>query len=158
MNTSKQLLLSAGTGFATLVCLLPLAALAADLEFLNPEGLFAPSTYTQVVVTEGETTVYISGQTARDEKGNIVGAGDVRRQAEKVLANLRIAIEAAGGSMKDIVKITTYVVNLQPADRAWIGELVKRSFPRLPAHTLVGVSALAAPELLIEIEAVAVMD
>ena len=133
-------------------------AAAADVEFLNPDGLFKPSTFTQVVAVEGETTVYISGQTARDQQANVVGVGDVRKQAEKVFDNLRVAVEAAGGTMKDVVKITTFVVNLKPDDRAWIGELVKKSFPRPPAHTLVGISALAAPELLIEIEAVAVLD
>lgn len=139
-----------------LACHMPLVA-AADAQFLNPDGLFKPSTFTQVVVLEGATTVYISGQTARDEKANVVGVGDVRRQAEKVFENLRVAVEAVGGSMKDIVKITTFVVDLKPDDRVWIGDLVKKSFPRPPAHTLVGISALAAPELLIEIEAIAVL-
>jgi enamine deaminase RidA (YjgF/YER057c/UK114 family) len=140
-----------------LACYVPLLA-AADARFLNPDGLFRPSTFTQLVVTEGETTVYISGQTARDDKANIVGVGDVRRQAEKVFENLRVAVEAAGGSMKDIVKITTFVVDLKPDDRVWIGDLVRKNFPSPPAHTLVGISALAAPELLIEIEAIAVLD
>ncbi len=140
------------------VCLLTAPAVAADLKFLNPDGLFKPSTFTQVVVAGGQTTVYISGQTARDDKGGIVGIGDLRRQTEKVFENLRTAVHAAGGSMQDVVKITTFVVNLKPDDRVWIGELVKKSFPRPPAHTLVGISALAAPELLIEIEAVAVLD
>jgi len=149
---------TASSIIAGLVFFLPALALSADLEFLNPDGLFKPSTFTQVVVAEGETIVHISGQTARDEKANVVGVGDVRRQAAKVFDNLRVAVEAAGGSMKDIVKITTFVVDLKPDDRVWIGELVRKSFPRPPAHTLVGISALAAPELLIEIEAIAVLD
>jgi enamine deaminase RidA (YjgF/YER057c/UK114 family) len=111
-----------------------------------------------VVVTEGETIVYISGQTARNDKADIVGVGDVHKQAEKVFDNLRVAVEAAGGSMKDVVKITTFVVDLKPGDRVWIGEMVKKNFPKPPAHTLVGISALAAPELLIEIEAIAILD
>jgi enamine deaminase RidA (YjgF/YER057c/UK114 family) len=60
--------------------------------------------------------------------------------------------------MEDIAKITTYIVGLKPDDRLWIGEMVKKHFPKPPAHTLVGISALAAPELLIEIEAVAILD
>jgi enamine deaminase RidA (YjgF/YER057c/UK114 family) len=67
-------------------------------------------------------------------------------------------VQSAGGSMADIVKITTFVVNLRPNDRTWIGEMVKKNFPKPPAHTLVGIDALAAPELLIEIEAIAVLD
>jgi len=141
------------------VFLVPAAAIGnSDIQFLNPEGIFKPSTFSQIAITSGDTVVYISGQTARDEKSNIVAVGDVKKQAEKVFENLRVAVEAAGGSMGDIAKITTYVVGLKPEDRVWIGEMVKKNFPKPPAHTLVGISALATPELLIEIEAVAVLD
>ena len=128
------------------------------LELQNPDGLFKPATFSQVAIAEGDRMVFISGQTARDETSAIVAVGDVRKQAEKVFDNLRKAIEAAGGSMGDIAKITTFVVGLKPDDRVWIGEMVKRNFPKPPAHTLVGISALAAPELLVEIEAIAVLD
>jgi enamine deaminase RidA (YjgF/YER057c/UK114 family) len=131
---------------------------AGELTHLNPDGLFKPSTFTQIVIAEGDRTVYVSGQTARDDKGNIVASGDVKKQADKVFENLRAAVAAAGGSMGNVAKITTFVVNLKPEDRVWIGEMVKKHFPRPPAHTLVGISALAAPELLIEIEAIAVLD
>ena len=142
-----------------LAALVPFPAAAdAGIRFLNPEGLFKPSTFSQIAVTEGDKIVYISGQTARDPTSKIVAVGDVKGQAEKVFANLRTAIESVGGSMADIAKITTFVVNLQPDDRVWIGEMVKKHFPKPPAHTLVGISALAAPELLIEIEAIAVLD
>lgn len=134
------------------------AAADAGIRFLNPEGLFKPSTFSQIAVTKGDKVVFISGQTARDPTSKIVAVGDVKGQAEKVFANLRTAIESVGGSMGHIAKITTFVVNLQPDDRVWIGEMVKKHFPRPPAHTLVGISALAAPELLIEIEAIAVLD
>ena len=135
----------------------PVAA-DADIRFLNPDGLFKPGTFSQIAITKGDKVVYISGQTARDPTSKIVSVGVVKGQAEKVFANLRTAIESVGGSMADIAKITTFVVNLQPDDRVWIGEMVKKHFPKPPAHTLVGISALAAPELLIEIEAIAVLD
>ena len=141
----------------TAFALLPAAA-DTDIRFVNPEGLFKPSTFSQIAITSGDTVVYISGQTARDPTSQIVAVGDVKKQAEKVFENLRVAVEAAGGSMADIAKITTFVVGLKPDDRLWIGEMVKKNFPKPPAHTLVGISALAAPELLIEIEAVAVLD
>jgi enamine deaminase RidA (YjgF/YER057c/UK114 family) len=137
---------------------LPALGFGAELQFSNPEGLFKPSTFTQVVTAKGGTTIYISGQTARKATSEIVGTGDVRKQAEQVFHNLRVAVQSAGGSMADVVKITTFVVNLQPDDRAWIGEMVKQHFPKPPAHTLVGIDALAVPELLIEVEAVAVVD
>ncbi len=142
-----------------LAFLVPGLSLAnSDIQFLNPNGIFKPSTFSQIAITSGDTVVYISGQTARDEKSNVVAIGDVKKQAEKVFENLRVAVEAAGGTMGDIAKITTYVVGLKPDDRIWIGEMVKKNFPKPPAHTLVGISALAAPELLIEIEAIAVLD
>ncbi len=133
-------------------------AIASEVKFLNPDGLFKPSTFSQIAITRGGRIVHISGQTARNADAGIVAVGDVRKQADKVFENLRVAVEAAGGSMADIAKITTYVVNLKPDDRAWIGELVKKHFPQPPAHTLVGISALAVPELLIEIEATAILD
>ena len=134
-------------------------ALADDgLRFSNPDGLFKPTTFSQIAIGEGDQIVFISGQTARDANAQIVGVGDVRKQTQKALDNLRIAVEAAGGSISDIAKITTYIVNLQPDDRIWIGQLVKAHFPKPPAHTLIGISALAAPELLVEIEAMAVLD
>ena len=105
-----------------------------------------------------QAATHISGQTARDPTSKIVAIGDVKGQAEKVFANLRTAIESVGGSMGDIARITTFVVGLKPDDRVWIGEMVKKHFATPPAHTLVGISALAAPELLIEIEAIAVLD
>lgn len=128
------------------------------LELNNPDGIFKPATFSQVAIAQGDRIVFISGQTARDEKSNIVAVGDVRKQTERVFENLRVAIESAGGSMADIAKITTFVVGLKPDDRVWIGEMVKKHFPKPPAHTLVGISALAAPELLVEIEAMAVLD
>ena len=146
---------------ATLVAFLGLPfSVRADvwLDFVNPGGLFKPSTFTQMVIAKGGRVVFISGQTARDTDGVVVGVGDPRRQTEKALENIRIAVETAGGSWVNVAKITTYVVDLKPDDRVWIGELVKKHFPRPPAHTLIGISALAAPELLVEIEAIAVLD
>ena len=128
------------------------------IRFVNPDGLFKPSTFTQIAIARGERIVFISGQTARDENAKVVAVGDVQKQTEKAIDNLRIAVESVGGSMADIAKITTYIVNLQPEDRLWIGKLVKEKFSRPPAHTLIGISALAAPELLVEIEAIAVLN
>jgi enamine deaminase RidA (YjgF/YER057c/UK114 family) len=144
---------------ASLIAMSTFPAASDDgVRFLNPEGLFKPSTFSQVAIAEGDVMVFISGQTARDETSKIVAIGDVQRQTDKALENLRIAIEAIGGSIGDIAKITTYIVNLQPEDRFWIGKMVKKHFPKPPAHTLIGISALAAPELLVEIEAIAVLD
>ena len=125
---------------------------------VRPDGLFNNPAYTQVMKTTGTTTVYVSGQVALDATGATVGAGDLAAQTEQVMANLKIAVEAAGATLADVVKVTTYVVGYQPEHRAVITAARASYFPDgFPASTLIGVQALAAPEWLIEVEAVAVI-
>jgi enamine deaminase RidA (YjgF/YER057c/UK114 family) len=127
--------------------------------FLQPEGLAPSRGYSHVVCARG-TTVYIAGQVAFDAQGQVVGAGDLRAQTEQVFRNLRVALGAAGATLQQLVKTTIFVVGYKPADREVIAEVrakVYGSHPP-PASTLVGVQALVRPELLIEVEAVAVID
>jgi enamine deaminase RidA (YjgF/YER057c/UK114 family) len=102
--------------------------------------------------------IYTAGQVPIDEQGNLVGAGDLAAQAEQVMRNVGLALAAAGASYADVVKITTYVVNYKPEHRAIIGKVRAAFFANgtPPASTLVGVAALAMPEWLVEIEAVAI--
>lgn len=147
-----------------LYLLLAYAASAAASEpairFLNPPGLFQPTTFSQIATVEDGTLVLISGQTARDAAGKLVGKGDLRTQTEQVFENLRIALEAVGAGFDDVAKLTTYVVDLQPNDRTMIAEVIGKHFPpgQRPAHTLVGISALAVEDLLIEVEAIVVVE
>lgn len=130
----------------------------AKLEQPHPTGLFQNPAYSQVVVASGARTIYISGQVALDEKGAIVGAGDLSAQTTQVMKNIGLALAAANATFSDVVKITTYVVGYRPEHRAIIGQARSPFFANMPppASTLVGVSALAAPEWLIEIEAIAI--
>jgi enamine deaminase RidA (YjgF/YER057c/UK114 family) len=132
----------------------------AKTEYLKPKGLAINPAYSHVAVSSGSRTIYISGQVSIDETGAVVGAGDLGAQTEQVMRNLGLCLAAAGAGYEHIVKITTYVVNYKPADRAAIGKARSPFFADrpAPASTLVGVSALAAPEWMIEIEAVAVVD
>ncbi len=132
----------------------------SEIEHIRPDGLANNPAYTQVVAARGARTVHISGQVAIDADGQPVGGDDLGAQTEQVMVNLGIALKAAGASFDDVVKIVTYVVDYRPEHRAVIGEVRGRYLPagRPPASTLVGVSALAGPEWLIEIEAVAVTD
>ena len=100
----------------------------------------------------------LAGQVALDEHGAIVGAGDLSAQTTQVMKNIGLALAAANATFSDVVKITTYVVGYRPEHRAIIGKARSPFFADMPppASTLVGVSALAAPEWLIEIEAIAV--
>ena len=103
---------------------------------------------------------YTAGQVSIDEHGAPVGAGDFAAQTAQAMRNVGLALAAAGAGYADIVKITTYVVDYKPEDRAVIGAARGPFFADAarPASTLVGVSALALPEWLVEIEAVAVVD
>lgn len=128
-------------------------------QFPQPEDLPTPKGYSHVVTASGGTTVYVAGQVAFDTEGRVVGPGDLRVQTEQVFKNLVRALAAAGARMQDLVKITTFVVDFKPADRDTIREVRSRFIEGTPpASTLVGVQALVMPELMIEIEAVAVID
>lgn len=129
------------------------------IEHPHVDGLFKNPAYSHVAIASGARTVYIAGQVAMDSEGNLVGAGDLGAQTEQVMRNLGLALAAAGASFADVVKITTYVVDYKPEHRAIIGKARSPFFAgrEPPASTLVGISALAAPGWLIEIEAVAVV-
>lgn len=129
-------------------------------EHINPSGLSDPGTYTHVVKVSGQTLAFVAGQVAFDGEGQLVGEGDLRAQAHQVFRNLRTALEAAGCGFDDVVKLVTYVVNYQPEHRAVLAEVRPDYIPTTnpPVSTLLGVQSLALPGLLIEIDAVAVLD
>jgi enamine deaminase RidA (YjgF/YER057c/UK114 family) len=137
----------------------PARAAEPTSQHLNPAGLSTPRGYTHVVVASGGRTAYISGQVSANPKGEIVGKGDLKTQTTTVFANLRIALAAAGATPKDVVKANIYVVNLKPEDVLVVREMRNAFFAGLepPASTLVGITALAHPDYLIEIEAIAVV-
>lgn len=123
---------------------------------IQPDGIFANPAYTHVVVSNRPTTVYVSGQVSADADGNLVGEGDLFAQTEQVLRNLGTALAAAGATFADVVKITTFVVDYNVEARAVMAKARAQFFTgEPPASTLVGVSALALPGWLIEIEAIA---
>ena len=132
----------------------------SKLDHPRPEGLLDNSAFSQVVSATGTRTVYTAGQVSIDERGTVIGAGDLAAQTAQAMRNVGLALAAAGAAYADIVKITTYVVNYKPEDRAVIGRARAPFFANgtPPASTLVGVSALALPDWLVEIEAVAVVD
>jgi reactive intermediate/imine deaminase len=110
------------------------------------------SHYTDGVEAGG--VLYISGMLPMDAAGQLVGAGDVIRQSEQVLDNVGAVLTAAGASFDDVVRVGVYVRHM--ADRELINTVRRRYFgDSRPASTLVEVSALAHPDALVEIEAVA---
>ena len=130
-----------------------------SVEFLNPPTLCKTHGWTHVVKTTGGTTIQISGQTAVDARGSVIGKGDLKRQTEQTFENLRLALEAAGATWRNVVSTRLYVVNLTPEHVPIIREVRSRyvSPDHPPASTLVGVSALVGADWLIEIEATAVV-
>jgi enamine deaminase RidA (YjgF/YER057c/UK114 family) len=113
--------------------------------------------YSQVAVVTGGTLVFIAGQVALDRSGNVVGKDDFRAQAEQVFENLKSAVEAAGGTFNDVIKLNIYFLDSShlPQFREVRDKYIHLSQP--PASTAVQVSRLFRPEFLIEVEAVAVV-
>jgi enamine deaminase RidA (YjgF/YER057c/UK114 family) len=126
---------------------------------LTPDGLFKPTVYSQVVVASGRRLVFISGQVAIDAGGNLVAPGDFTGQTRQAYGNLRMALAGAGASPSDVTKLTTFVVGYRPEMLSVIGESRTALFGSVdpPASTLVGIQALARPEYLVEVEAIAVI-
>jgi enamine deaminase RidA (YjgF/YER057c/UK114 family) len=130
-------------------------------EFINPKALLAPPGYSHIARVNRGTMVYLAGQVPGDASGQLVGAGNFEAQAEQVYSNLKIAVEAAGGTMADIVKLTIYLVaEVDPASIAKLRAIRDRyvNVAQPPASTLLFVTRLAQPGWLIEIEAVAAID
>jgi enamine deaminase RidA (YjgF/YER057c/UK114 family) len=146
-------------GLVVLQCFLAVPGLDAQAvgnSYINPPGLVKPTGYTHVVVAADRRTVYIAGQVAFDSTGKVVGADDFGVQAEQVFANLRRALASVGASFRDLAKTTTLITDVKnvPTLRAVRDRYLDPQHP--PANTLV-VASLVRPELLLEIEAVAVL-
>jgi enamine deaminase RidA (YjgF/YER057c/UK114 family) len=127
--------------------------------FVNPPDLCPTFGWTHVATVAGGTTVYVSGQVAVDERGDVVGAGDLREQARQAFQNVARALAAVGASFDYVVKTNIYVVGLKPEYVPMIREVRSQfvSATHPPVSTLVGVAALVGADWLIEIEAVAVL-
>lgn len=129
-------------------------------QFINPAALLRPTAYSHVAVSRRARTVHVSGQVALDADGAIVGRGDLSAQTEQVFRNLAAALSAAGAGFADVLKATIFVVDLDPAKAAIVRAARARHFGDgpYPASSMVGVTALVLPELMIEIEVVAEAD
>jgi 2-iminobutanoate/2-iminopropanoate deaminase len=130
-----------------------------SIEPYAAKNVWDPPIYSQAVKVIGvQTILYIAGQVAYDESGNPAHRGDFKAQARAVLQALKAQVEAGGGTMANIVKVNTYLTDIR--HRADYGPIREEFFgknKKMPASTLVAVTALAQPEFLIEIEAIAVL-
>lgn len=122
----------------------------------SPAGVPAPLKphYSNSIRTEAGPLLFIAGQVGMDVDGNVVGVGDIRAQATQTLENIRMIVEANGGTMADIVQVTVYVTEISAFQT--VSDIRERYFPKDgPASAIVEVTGLALPELMIEIAAVA---
>ena len=129
----------------------------AKIERYVAPGVFDPPSYSQAVkATEVRAILYIAGQVAYDKDGSPLHRGDFRNQAREAFRAIKALVEAQGGTLDNVVKVNTYVtdiryrVDLVPVREEFFGK-------KGPASTLVAVAALAQPEWLIEVEAIAVI-
>ncbi len=127
--------------------------------FINPFSNKPPG-YTHVVAMDCARVIYISGQVPMNEKGEIIGKGDFALQTRQVFENLKTALQAAGASFQDVVKTNIYIKNytpdLLPTFRDIRNQYVSTENP--PASTLAGVQSLFHPDVLIEIEVIAMIE
>jgi enamine deaminase RidA (YjgF/YER057c/UK114 family) len=131
----------------------------ADKRFVNPPGLKPLGMYSNTACGRG-TMVFVAGQVAVDAAGQIVGRGNYEAQAVQVFENLKLALSAAGATFEDVLKLTIFIKGLTQESRKAVmgvrGRYISHTNP--PAATMIGIDRLVEDDLLVEIEAVAVVD
>lgn len=130
---------------------------------MNPEGMPEIDLYRQVAIASGSRLVFIAGQVSWGVDGATVGTGDLAAQVEQCYLNVATALAGVGGTFDDVAKLTVYLVDWTPDKMPLYVEGAARAMATLgisaaPPLTGIGVAALAEPDLLVEIEATAVLD
>ncbi len=120
-----------------------------------PPGMAAPIPPYSWATRSGNL-IFVAGQAALDAKGEVVGTGDIRRQTEQTLENIRITLEAAGATFDDVVRTTIYLTDIE--NYAGMNEVYRRYFPENPPARATLLTGLVVPGLLVEIDAIAALD
>jgi YD repeat-containing protein len=133
------------------------------ITLINPEALPKVGVHRQVAVATGSKLVFMAGQVAWDADGNLVGKDDLAAQVEQCYLNIAAAVAEAGATFDDVAKLTTYIAGWTLDKMPLVQEGRARAFAKLGVTllapgTLIGVAALFTPDLLVEIEAIAVID
>jgi enamine deaminase RidA (YjgF/YER057c/UK114 family) len=130
-------------------------------KYIQPEKLFKSRLYgfSHVAISEGTRFINVAGQVAWDEHQNIIGVGDIKQQAIQALNNVKVALLSAGADLENVSSMRIYVVQYKFEYGMQISDALKEFFSpeMLPASTWIGVSSLAMPEFLVEIEVTAVV-
>ena len=148
-------------GFGFILVLFPVTwkgeafGMPIQIERVNPAGITQPTAYTQVV--RAGKTLYFAGQTAVNEKGELIGKGDMRAQVRQVYENLKSLLASQGATFDHLVKITVYTLSIDEFRKA--GDIREEyTGGRAPASTLLQIDRLASPDYLVEIEGIAVLE
>lgn len=126
-------------------------------EHINPDGLFKSSAFSQVVTTQGNgKTIYIGGQNSVNKNLEIIGKGNLSKQTEQVMVNIKIALESCGADFSDLVKLNINLIQGQDATTGFeASQKFLNSISELPVITVLFVGSLGRPDFLVEIDAIA---
>lgn len=129
------------------------------MQRINPKGLAVPAGFSHVVCASSNRIAFIAGQVSYDSDGKIVGVGDMETQTRQVFRNLQIALASVGAGFGDVAKTNYFVRDMSAESIAAIRKVRAEFFASdaVPSSTMVGVVALAKPDLLLEVEAYAVI-
>jgi len=129
----------------------------ANIEKFCATGVFDPATYSQgIKVTGAQTLLFLSGQVAYTPDGGVACVGDFKGQARGAYEAIKTLVESQGGTMANVIKITTYLTDMKY--RTELAAVREEYFGKKgPASTMVQISALAYPDWMIEVEAIAVL-
>lgn len=130
-----------------------------SVQVIQPNTVHDTTKFSYSHATRMGNLIFVAGQVAIDQDGNLVGKGDVRAQTEQVFANLKAVLDASGSGLDKVGKVTVFTTKLEY--RPIIHEVRSRTFEaigHLPASTLAVITSLADPEWLVEIEAIAAVD
>ena len=129
------------------------------VRFLNPPGLAKSPRYSHVAEVNRGRLILVSGQVAQDAKGDPVGAGDMKAQTRQVFENLKVALAGSGATYKDVVQLTSYIVDIPKNIEAYreVRQDYLGGLAQPPTSTTVGVPALVRADYLLEVEAIAVL-
>lgn len=131
-----------------------------NIQYINPENMSKPRGYSHAIAVSGNhKTIYIGGQNALDENGNLVGKSDLKKQTEQILINLEKILGVAGARFENIVKFNIHILQGQNPQEGF-GEFQRKwgTNPNFPVITVMFVAGLGNPDWLVEIDAIAVTE
>jgi enamine deaminase RidA (YjgF/YER057c/UK114 family) len=129
------------------------------IEYIKPQGLHQNPAFSQaLIIPQDARLMIVGGQNSVDENGNVVHPGDLGAQTAKALENMELCLAAAGAGFNDLVKLTIFIagdIDITPGYKAWMAKAGQPAHP--PAVSVIKVLALGRPDVLVEIEGLAVL-